>query len=204
MPKRTLSFTVSAEQFDIIQASFAKSGVNIDDGEIDTLVHLALDSWLQTFAGHNRYRSLTEQYLDWLKQIYTTLLRDEEPSERRLFTQLNFPFGQAQYLARILRDQRLGAWRRKALESLKLALESRLEEAKKWIKEARGEERMLLTISKGARVELDSMLGTLSEANTAGISPMKHEGSMGTRVSISIVASNLPYLVTEVNKQLKG
>ena len=204
MPKKTISLTLSAEQVDALQSSFAGQTSALSDEQFDTIVRLAVESWIDLFGGHKRYRSLTEQFLDWLDQIYSTVLKDEEPGERRIFGRFHFPYGQAQYLARILRDQHLGAWRRKALESLKGLLEPRHEEAKKWSKDGRGEERMVFTVSKGARVELDGILGALSEANIPGVSPIRTEGTMGTHVSVSIVASNIPQLLNEVNKLLKG
>src|SRR5262249_23340256 len=196
MPKKPLSITLSAEQADTLRASFGSSGVDVTDDQLNNLARLALDSWIDLFSGRKRYRSLTEQYLDWLDQIYSSVLKDEEPGERRLFSQFHFPYGQTQYLSRILRRQRLRALRRTALESLKRKLEPRLDEAKKWTKEGRGDERMVFTISKGARAELDGILSTLSEANVAGIAPIKTEGNIGSHVSVSIAASNVPLLLT--------
>jgi hypothetical protein len=204
MPKKTISLNLSAEQADSLQASFAGATNVLSDEQFETIARLAVGSWIDLFGGRKRYRSLTEQYLEWLDELYSTVLKDEEPGERRIFGQLHFPFGQAQYLSRILRDQHLGAWRRKAFESLKSLFEGRLDEAKKWAKDGRGEERMVFTVSKGARVEMDGILGTLSEANTPRVSPIRTEGSMGTHVSVSIVASNIPLLLNEVNKSLKG
>jgi hypothetical protein len=204
MPKKTISIVLSAEQADSLQASFGGATNVLSDDQFETIARLAMESWIDLFGGHKRYRSLTEQSLDWLDQIYSTVLKEEEPGERRIFGRLHFPYGQAQYLARILRDQHLGAWRRKALESLKGLFEARLEEAKKWMKDGRGEERMVFTVSKGARVEVDGILGALSEANTPGVSPIRTEGSMGTHVSVTVVAANIPVLLNEVNKLMKG
>jgi hypothetical protein len=55
----------------------------------------------------------------------------------------------------ILRDQHLGAWRRKAFESLKRLFEGRLDEAKKWAKDGRGEDS---SISVGIKRALDAIL----------------------------------------------
>lgn len=174
------------------------------DAQLEVIARLALDSWVDLFSGRKRYRSLTEQYLEWLESVYTEVLTEEEPGERRLFSQCHFPYGQAQYLARILREQQIGTWRKKALRRLRQALSDRVKDAKDWVKDSRGEERMVFQMSKGCRVELYAIMDSLLEADTKGISPVRPEGTMGSFVALSLVASNVETVLNEVEKLLKG
>jgi hypothetical protein len=204
MPKKTISLTLNEEQADSLQSSFGGGAKVLTDGQFETIFRLAVESWIDLFAGTKRYRSLTEQYLEWLDSLYTEVLTEEEPSERRLFSQCHFPYGQAQYLARILREQQMGTWRRKALQTLKQLLSDRLKEAKEWINDSRGDERMVFQMSKGCRVELYTIMDSLLEANTKGISPVRPEGTIGSFVALSLVASNVETVLNEVEKLLKG
>lgn len=204
MPKTAISLTLSTEQANSLQSSFGSSTKPLTDAQLEIIARLALDSWVNLFSGRKRYRSLTEQYLEWLDSIYTEVLTEEEPGERRLFSQCHFPYGQAQYLARILREQQIGTWRKKALRTLRQVLSDRVKEAKEWVKDSRGEERMVFQMSKGCRVELHAIMDSLLEADTKGISPVRPEGTMGSFVALSLVASNVETVLNEVEKLLKG
>jgi hypothetical protein len=204
MPKTAISLTLSTEQANSLQSSFGSNTKPLTDAQLESIARLALDSWVDLFSGRKRYRSLTEQYLEWLESVYTEVLTEEEPRERRLFSQCHFPYGQAQYLARILREQQIGTWRKKALTTLRQLLSDRLKDAKDWIKDSRGVERMVFQMSKGCRVELHTIMDSLLEANTKGISPVRPEGTMGSFVALSLVASNVETVLNEVERILKG
>jgi hypothetical protein len=203
MPNKNISLTLTADQADSLQLSFGSGTKVLSDEQFNTIGRLALESWIDLFSGAKRYRSLTEQYLEWLGIIYTEVLTEEEPSERRLFSQCHFPYGQAQYLARILREQQMGMWRDKALQMLKQLLSDRLKEAREWVRNSRGEERMVFQMSKGARVELNTIIDSLLEANTKGISPVRPEGTMGSFIALSLAASNVEMVLKEVEKRSK-
>jgi hypothetical protein len=204
MPKTAISLTLSTEQTNSLQSSFGSRTKPLTDAQLEIIARLALDSWVDLFAGRKRYRSLTEQYLEWLESIYAHVLTEEEPRERRLFSQCHFPYGQAQYLARILREQQMGMWRKQALTTLSQVLSERVQEAKVWIKNERGEERMFFSMSKGCRVELFLIMDSLLEAKTKGIGPIRTEGTMGSFVTLSLIASNVETVLNEVEKLLKG
>jgi hypothetical protein len=204
MANKTISLTLSEAQVNSLMASFASSGTELNDAQIRTIVNLAVDSWVELFAGRKRYRSLTEQYLDWLGDIYDQVLTAEEPNETRLFSQFGFPYGQAQYFARILRNQRLGTWRKKALERLKQVLSADLKKAQDAVQKKRPKERMEFQMSKASRVELTAILSGLLEANTTGIIPIKSEGTVGDYITVSIAASNVEMVLKEIDKLLQG
>jgi hypothetical protein len=206
MAKKTITIQLSEEQVADLQGAFESlteaKPPNLSADQFQSIAQLAAESWIDLVAGRNRYRSLTEQYLNWLDKIYAHVLTDEEPSERRLYTRLHFPYGQAQYLARILREQHLGSWRKRSLHQLRAELEAKRTDAKKFVKDGRGEEQVALNISKGSKVELDNILGTLVERRVQGISPVKTVGSMGSSVAVLIVASNIEPVIQEIDQLL--
>jgi hypothetical protein len=204
MAKKTISLTLNEAQVDSLMASFASAGTELSDAQLAAIVNLAVDSWVELFAGRKRYRSLTEQYIEWLGDIYDQVLTSEEPNEGRLFSQFGFPYGQAQYFARILRNQRLGTWRKKALERLKQVLSAGLKEAQKAVQQKRPDERMEFQMSKGSRLELTAILSTLLDANTPGIIPIRDVGTVGNYITVSIAASNVEMVLKEIDKLLKG
>ncbi len=204
MAMKTISVSLSETQVNSLMASFASSGAGPSDAQLATIVNLAVDSWVELFAGRKRYRSLTEQYIEWLGDIYDQVLTTEEPNESRLFSQFGFPYGQAQYFARILRNQRLGTWRKKALQRLRQVLSGGLNEAQKAVKQDRPEERMEFQMSKGSRLELTAILSTLLDADTPGILPVRDVGTVGNYITISIAASNVGMVLKEIDKLLQG
>src|SRR5262245_9306035 len=206
MPKKEVNVTLATEQVDALQASLRSlaDGKPPNDEQFRVLVSLAVGSWIDWLSGRKRYRSVTEQSIDWLSSIYTQILPQEEPSESRLYTHFNLPYGQAQYLARVLRDQHQGVWRTKALTALRDSLKVRVDEARQWIKESRGEERMTFLISKGSRVELSSVLGTLAQRGTPGLSPVRPEGTMGSYSYVSVAAADVVPILKEIDKVLEG
>ena len=90
------------------------------DDLAQALLPLAVGAWLSWLSGEKRYNSLTEQYTDWIEQIYKNLLpQTEAPSVDRLFNSFNVPYGQAQYIARVLTNRTLASWRAQAREELR-------------------------------------------------------------------------------------
>ena len=108
------------------------------------------------------------------------------------------------YLARVLRQQRNGAWRKQALVDLRGALSKRLDESKKWVKDGRGAERMNFIVSKSSRIEIEIALGNLLDNSVLTLSPVKTEGRMGAHVSVTIVAADLEPILGEVTRLAGG
>ena len=206
MPRKTVTMTITTEDIDALNGAFGSpngSG-SLTDSQLQTVAQLALLSWLDLFSGRKQFRSLTELQLHGLNKIYTELLANEAPSETRLFSQLGFGYGQAVYLARVLRQQRTGAWRKQALADLSDTLGKRLDESKKWVKDGRGTERMNFIVSKSSRIEIEIALGNLLDNSVLTLSPVKTEGRMGTHVSVTIVAADLEPILGEVTRLAGG
>lgn len=205
MPKKTLNLVLQAEQVDMLLAAFGSDGAKpLTEDDLTKIAELAVASWVDIFGGRKRFRSLTEQHLDWLSSIYTAVLPNEEPSELRLFGRLNFPYGQGSYLARVLREQRGAIWRRKSLQALKDALSAKTQEAKEWVKAGRGSERMNFLLSKGSKTELSTIVGSLALQGNNSLSPIRIEGSMGGYSYASIAAADLEPIVALTTKLLGG
>ncbi len=75
-------------------------------------------SSLDLLAGKKRYLSLSHQYIEWIQQIYETLLPGEEFTYRRIYDKFNFPPGAAAYISRVLRDRQNTVLHEKAKEGL--------------------------------------------------------------------------------------
>ncbi len=204
MPKK-ISLTVENDELQALQGAFGDgTPKSLPDNKLEALAQLAFQAWSDCFCGRKKYRSLTEQHLEWLTQVYRTILVDEEPSERRLFLNFHFSYGQAQYLSRVVRQQGIPTWRVKALKALETALKKRADEADTWIGEGRGVDRMIFILPKSCRIELEAVYGTLLDGGTAGLSPYRTEGSMGTYVSLAICADDLKPVLKQVTKSLEN
>jgi hypothetical protein len=98
----------------------------------------------------------------------------------------------------VLRNQHLGSWRQRSLTQLQSALKSKLADAKAFVKDGRGDEEIQFTISKGSKVELDNLLGMLSERGVSGISPVKTVGTMGSVFGIPKIMGQAPAITVQV------
>jgi len=107
-------------------------------------------------SGAKRYRSITEQYIDWVEQLYTQILpQDEAPSITRIYNSLNIPYGQATYIARVLSAKTLVHWRDIAKRELRAKLYINKELVAQYMKEGSPNQVLHIQISKIASIELD-------------------------------------------------
>lgn len=202
MAGKTLKVTIAQDTLDRIFGALKKNGeAKIDDADIESILTVAVKGWVEALLGPERPKSTTELYLWWLKEIYSSYLTAEDPSESRLFGAMGFPYGQAAYMVRVLREYQLPNTRRRALLGLEQALSIRLTEAKEWIKNKRGQEQMKFTISKNSRRELELVLGALV-ASGREARPIRTEGTMGDYAVVLIQARDIEILSTEVGKLL--
>ena len=126
-----IEIELSQEDLTVLKTAF---GDNITDDVVSTFVGLATKAWLGWISGSERYNSLTEQYTHWVEQIYTSLLpRDEPPSPERLYSSFNIPYGQAQYIARVLGNKALTSWRMQAKVALLERLREKKPEVDEWL-----------------------------------------------------------------------
>lgn len=202
MAKR-VSLSLDNAQIEAMRVAFGdRAARDLPDAKLEAVAKLAFQAWYDCFCGGKKYRSLTEQHLEWLAAVYREILTDEEPSEQRLHLGFQFSYGQAQYLSRVLRQQGFTAWRTRALKALESALASRAAEAKGWVGEGRGEERMIFSVPKSCRVELDAIYGTVLDGGASNLRPFRSEGSMGNYFALSICAADLNTLLKQTTKTL--
>ena len=125
---------------------------------------LAVEAWLSWLSGEKRYNSLTEQYTDWIEKIYEHLLPETEaPSVERLWDKFHVPYGQAQYIARVLNNRQMARWREHEREGLKTAMSKRKDEAYRWIEQGDEMEHVEMKLLKPAMKELYIIIeGTVS------------------------------------------
>ena len=197
MPKVTL--TIAQEQVNELNSAFAKDG-KLTDAELETLASLALAAWSDTVLGATRFRSMTELYINWLRDIFQQLLPDEDPDEKTLVTRLNLPYGQAGYIARVLRDEDTMSSRKKWVVKLEIALKDKLAEAKAWVKEGRGEESMEFYLHKYAYRELGNILSKLLEGGQA-VRPVKATATAGDYKFVLICSADVEKLISEIAKE---
>jgi hypothetical protein len=135
-----ITINLSDAQVKNIQDSLPESRFDDVQKIAESLIPLTISSWIDWLSGAKRYNSLTEQYLDWIEEIYSNILSlDEAPSTDRLFSSFNIPYGQAQYIARVLNNKQLTLWRKKAVENLKSLFDKRKKEIFEWIQAGDGD-----------------------------------------------------------------
>lgn len=162
---------------------------------VSVLVELAVNSWIDWLSGDARYTSLTEQYTEWIEQIYTYILsEDEPPSVDRLYNSLNIPFGQAQYITRVLSNKTLTHWRSKAIEQLKSVMDNKINEVDEWIENDEPYLRAEIVIDKLSYLELKSICDRLFRLHASEMMPPNYNSRGGLyQVQIPAVTFRLIY-----------
>jgi hypothetical protein len=148
---------------------------------------LAVEAWLSWLSGEKRYNSLTEQYTDWIEKIYKDLLPTEAPSTERLFNSFNVPYGQAQYIARVLNNRETARWREQALDELKAELGKRKDDVYSWAPD-RAEDGVDMVLSKLAVRGLDDTIDNLYRESPGEVDFRSRLGGSLTLVKIRINA----------------
>lgn len=206
MANRNIEVSIPDEVLARVHQTLSKvPGQKITEQEIKRLLSLAIKQWCEILLQSKRSRSLTDLYLTMLRDIYAELLTEEAPSDARLFGRMNFPFGQSQYLVRVLLEDQPVIIRQKAVSDLEAELAKKSTMAKEWIKKDKGTDRMSFNISRESYRELDIVMGTLVE-NGDVISPARKDGVMGKFYSVLLAAQDLETIIKAVashKKQLK-
>jgi hypothetical protein len=140
-------------------------------GKFNQLAFNAISAWL---TGTKRYRSLTEQYIDWVEQIYLEFLpKDEMPSAERIYNSMNMPYGQAAYIARVLENKTLVQWRQFAEQELLAALKDTDKDARDYVKKKVPQMDIQICISKLAVQELYRICSYRRRSNKNYLMPKK-------------------------------
>jgi hypothetical protein len=146
------------------------------------LAELAVHHFASWISGARRHRSLSEQYADWIQSLYERLLPDEAPSVYRLYNAFNMPYGQAQYIARVLREKSLKKWRLLAVKELKAALGVHRKAAADFEKKGEADQMLAVRISKLANTELARLCDELTRSDPGFLPPRDVRGYGDTRV----------------------
>lgn len=161
-----VTIEINDDQMKIIKRAFGLERFTTEKDLANAVLPLAVEAWLNWLSGEKRYNSLTEQYTDWIEKIYQHLLPEAEaPSFRRLFNSFNIPYGQAQYIARVLYNKDMQWWRAQAREVLKTRLLTRKNEAYDAVAQDRFTMTLEVVLPKEAGIELDDIVDiVLSES----------------------------------------
>ena len=182
-----VSIELTDNQVESIIKAFRRGRLDTEETATQ-LVNLAIASWTDWLSGSERYSSLTQQYTDWIEDIYINLLpEDEQPSVDRLYNYFNIPYGQAQYIARVLSNKSLTYWRERAVEKLKAAMEEKFAEVDKWINHKEFDLMAEIIIDKLSYLELKSTFERLFQTDPHSVVPPEVR-SAGNLYSVQIQA----------------
>ena len=193
-----ISMNLTDRQIAILERAFASSDLK-NEALAQVSLSLAFDNWLNWLAGKKRYNSLTEQYTDWIYEMYERLLPNETPSANQVYRCFNVPYGQAQYIARVLNNRDIPRLRQRALEDLKAQLLGQKEEIDKCI--AKGDELapIEIVLSKTAARELRAITnGLLRESRREEDMPHVSR-SVDDFVAVTIAAGTCEKVSKELN-----
>jgi hypothetical protein len=194
---KKITIDLAGEDIDAIVAAFG----HLEDPQAApaALAEIAVHHFASWISGARRHRSLSEQYTDWIGSLYERLLPDEAPSVYRLYNAFNLPYGQAQYIARVLREKSLRRWRELAVKELKAALAQHKREAAEFEKNSEPDQMIAVRISRLANTELARLCDELSRNDRGYLPPRDVRGYGDTRV-IEIPARTVTALLPILDK----
>jgi hypothetical protein len=177
---------LSNDQIATLEHAFTLSDLK-KEALAQALLPLAVNAWLDWLSGQKRYNSLTEQYTNWIYEMYEGLLPNETPSANQLYNCFNVPYGQAQYIARVLNNRDIPRLRAQALEELKAKLlEQKNEIYSRPPPQAKSKADIML--SKNATMQLDNIMGYLARKSPDEVDPLTKFDGLGNLVGVKITA----------------
>ncbi len=160
---------LSEEQVQQVEEALRENRFGDPQQMCTVLARLAVTAWVDWLSGGRRHTSLTQQYADWIQVVYEQLLpEDEVPSAERLYSCFNIPYGQAQYIARVLSNKSQAHWRQQALTRLKAAMGAKLPEVDEWMASGETTLNAEITLDKLAYLELKSVCERLFRVDPQG------------------------------------
>ena len=109
------------------------------------------------------------------------------------------PYGQAQYIARVLREKSLRRWRELAVEELKAALAQHKKAAADFEKKGEADQMLAVRLSKLANTELVRLCDELSRNDRGFLPPYDRRGYGDIRV-VEIPARTVGALLQRLEK----
>lgn len=156
---------------------------------------IAISEFLDWAMGSKRYRTLTEQYIDWIEQVYTNFFPEgETPSAERIYNSLNIPYGQAAYIARVLCAKTLAKWRSTATIELFETLKDNITSARAYVSQGEQFQAIQMQMSKMASIELQRICSAKRNKDRSYLLPQLG-GSSGDYRFVSIPACTIVDLV---------
>lgn len=199
MPKSldiSISLTVPEVLRNSISLAFGPFESEEDEEKvIKGFAEMSLKACADWLAGNKRYRSLTEQYIDWVEQIYLLFLPESEmPSAERIYNSFNMPYGQASYVARVLASKKLVPWRKKALDELYVALKDVEEAARGYVTDGDLGQPISIEVSEIALIELSQICSRRKRIDRGYLMP-QHGARSGDYRFVSVPACTVVDLI---------
>jgi len=196
-----ITIELSDDQVRQMESAFRRRRLESMDETLGALAQMAADAWVEWLSGNKRYSSLTEQYADWAEDISVSLLpEDEAPSADRLYNSFSIPYGQAQYIARLLNNKTLTQWRQRAMEQLKDRMGEKLGEADDILRGGDATVDIEVIMGKLAYLELRAIYERLFEEDpdTFGLYSARSRGNLYS-VAIPVTCYRQVYEAVEAS-----
>jgi hypothetical protein len=194
-----IQVTISKETDAIIKEVFEGLSQNEHDQDIKLFSELAIEIFSSWISGNKRFRSLTEQYIEWIEEIYTSILPVElQPKYDVLYNNFNMSPGQASYISRVLLEKKLVQWKKVAILELKKFLNSQYKKAKELVSKGETEVTFDITLSVLASNELKRISDTIRSSNDEFELPIA-KGGYGSYKNFSIPAESLVSIKEEID-----
>lgn len=160
-------------------------------------VSICVDLVQEDILGERRPRSVTEITIRLLDRFYEAFLPKTMPSATDVYRRFNLPYGQSQYIARVLREDHRSAWRQYAREELRDALTNVQAKAIKAVENKDTDVPIDVRMHASSEVELKEIYSTLVEEDDSLLPPRRRSG-YADEVTIGIP----PQTVLEVIEKL--
>lgn len=167
----------------------------------------SLEIVTEWMKGTTRPRTLTEQYIVWLTKIYEEFFPDEIPSATHLYNHLSIPYGQAQYIARVLNENSIAQWRIKGKQHLLNALNKKKTDAEEEVKGNSPDLGISVIVHKNCGIELARVYTELRQVTPDVFQPKK-KAAFADDVEFEIPAETLlktiEFLEQEIQESSDG
>ncbi|MBV8717245.1 MAG: hypothetical protein JOZ65_19465 [Chloroflexi bacterium] len=184
----TISLTLDDDLVSAITAAF--------DGDpavtCTRFTQIAVEELAAWLSNRSRYRSLTDLYSIWVERLSENLLPDQVPDVDLLYGAFNLPYGQAQYIARLIANKSQTVWRAQALERLKRDLATPCEQSLEAVRKGKTEATRAIGFrtTRLAALELQRICNTLWRTDSDFQFPSA-KGAMGDQRSFEMPAASL-------------
>lgn len=196
-----ITIRVPAELQRRLAGAFGANGA-LSPEQTARIAETALEQWTMLLLGPHRPRSLSELLTGWIGAFFPRLLPGEDPDQRGLVRRFALPFGQAGYIARVLRDSQPALRRREWLLRLDQELQRNAPRAAAWTAAGRGDEVIEVTLHVNARRELNLLVDSIV-GDQPQITFPRRAGQSSDYVRLLIAAADFPVLLAALARELE-